>query len=71
LSISIISWMKKKDLKKQGIITMNETMKKRIRREARQEELEWSEISLEWASRDIEDDDIPDYTEADLKEKWK
>ncbi len=50
---------------------MNETMKKRIRREARLEELEWSEISLEAACRDIEDDDIPDYTEADFKEKWK
>ena len=49
----------------------NEKMKKRTRREARQEELEWSEISLEAACRDIEDDNIPDYTEADLKEKWK
>jgi len=40
-------------------------------RDSRQEELEWQEFSLVEASRGIEDDDIPDYTEADFKEKWK
>ena len=33
-------------------------------------ENEWSEFSLSNAMRGLEDDDIPEYTEADLKETW-
>jgi hypothetical protein len=36
---------------------------------SRQEDLEWYDISLAGAMRGIEDDAIPDYTEADFKEK--
>jgi hypothetical protein len=36
---------------------------------SRQEDLEWYELSLAAAVRGIEDEDIPDYTEADFKEK--
>ena len=31
---------------------------------------EWSEFSLAQAMRGLEDDDLPEYTDADLKEKW-
>jgi len=37
----------------------------------RQEDLEWYDFSLAGAVRDIGDGDIPDYTDADFKEKWK
>lgn len=49
-------------------------MTKKVKKEvddSRQEELEWQEFSLIGASRGVDDDDIPDYTEADFKEKWK
>lgn len=38
---------------------------------SRQEALEWYDLSLAAAVRGIGDEDIPDYTEADFKEKWK
>ena len=38
---------------------------------SRQEDLEWYELSLAEAARGIEDDDIPEYTDSDFKEKWQ
>lgn len=35
------------------------------------EEGQWSEFSLTQAMRGMEDEDAPDYTEADLKERWR
>jgi hypothetical protein len=32
---------------------------------------EWSEFSLAQAMRGLEEDEVPEYTEADLKEKWQ
>jgi hypothetical protein len=40
-------------------------------REAVSEEEQWSEFSLSEAMRGLEDEDLPEYTEADLKEKWR
>ncbi len=34
------------------------------------DENEWNEFSLAQAMRGLEDDDMPEYTEADLIEKW-
>ena len=34
------------------------------------EEEEWSEFSFAQAMRGLEDDDMPEYTDADLKEQW-
>jgi hypothetical protein len=31
---------------------------------------EWSRFSLEQAMQGLEDDNLPEYTEQDLKEKW-
>jgi hypothetical protein len=39
--------------------------------DSRQEDLEWYELSLAEAARGIEDDDIPEYTDSDLREKWQ
>lgn len=44
--------------------------KKNCNNDTRQEEIEWYALSLAGAVRGIEDDAIPDYTEADFKEKW-
>jgi hypothetical protein len=35
-----------------------------------QENDEWSHFSLEQAMQGLEDDNLPEYTEEDLKEKW-
>lgn len=32
---------------------------------------EWSEFSLAQAMRGFADDELPEYTDADLKEKWQ
>jgi Protein of unknown function (DUF2281) len=34
-------------------------------------EQEWSKFSLAQAMRGLEDDDMPEYTDADLKDKWQ
>lgn len=40
------------------------------RQTVRNEDLDWSQLSLATAMRDIEDDEDPVYNESDLKEKW-
>lgn len=35
------------------------------------EEKVWADFSLTQAMRGLEDDDTPEYTEADLKEQWR
>jgi hypothetical protein len=39
--------------------------------DSRQEDLEWYDLSLAEAARGIKDDDIPEYTDSDFKEKWQ
>jgi hypothetical protein len=41
------------------------------RQTAHEETAQWSEFSLNQAMRGLEDEDSPEYTEADLKEKWR
>lgn len=36
-----------------------------------QENQQWNQFSLEQAMRDLENDNLPEYTEADLIEKWQ
>ena len=42
-----------------------------MRGETETEEKVWSDFSLTQAMRGLEDDDTPEYTEADLKEQWR
>lgn len=35
------------------------------------EKKQWTEFSLNQAMKGLEDEEIPEYTEADLKEKWR
>jgi Protein of unknown function (DUF2281) len=35
------------------------------------EDSEWSAFSLTQAMRGLEDDDMPEYSDADLKDKWQ
>ncbi len=44
---------------------------KAMQGEAETEEKLWTDFSLTQAMRGLEDDDAPEYTEADLKEKWR
>lgn len=44
---------------------------KAMRREAETEEKLWADFSLTQAMRGLEDNDAPEYTEADLKEQWR
>jgi hypothetical protein len=46
-------------------------LKKTKNGDSRKEDTEWRDFSLAGALRGMEDDDFPDYTEADFKEKWK
>ncbi len=32
---------------------------------------QWTEFSLSQAMKGLEDEEIPEYTESDLKEKWR
>ena len=43
-------------------------LQKAERETVQQDELAWSNLSLELAMRDMEDEDTPNYTTADLKE---
>jgi len=36
-----------------------------------QENDEWNQFSLEQAMKGLEDDNLPEYTEADLIERWQ
>ena len=36
-----------------------------------QENDEWNQFSLEQAMKGVEDDNLPEYTEADLVERWQ
>lgn len=38
---------------------------------AADEREQWAEFSLSQAMKGLEDEEIPEYTEADLKEKWR
>lgn len=40
-------------------------------REAVSEEAEWKKFSLAQAMNGLENEDSPEYSEADLKEKWQ
>ncbi len=42
-----------------------------ISHENHRENQEWNQFSLEQAMRDLENDKLPEYTEADLIEKWQ
>jgi hypothetical protein len=35
------------------------------------EEKDWQKFSLSQVLKDMADEDLPEYTEADLKEKWR
>jgi len=38
---------------------------------SRTEDDEWSYFAFSQAMRGLEDDDMPEYTDADLKERWQ
>lgn len=46
-------------------------MTKPVPQNSRQEDLEWSRLSLAAAMRGMENEDEPAYDESDLKEAWK
>jgi hypothetical protein len=49
---------------------LNSLIKNQIDDDARQEDKEWSQFSLEQAMNGLEDDFSSEYTEQDLKIKW-
>jgi hypothetical protein len=50
---------------------LNSLIESQIDYDAQQENREWSQFSLEQAMTGVEDDLFPEYTEQDLKIKWK
>jgi hypothetical protein len=48
-----------------------EFLSQKAERETVNEKQQWSEFSLAQAMRGLEGEDLPEYTEADLKEKWR
>lgn len=60
-------------LYQQGVLHFIEFLSQKAMREgdAETEEKLWTDFSLTQAMRGLEDDDTPEYTEADLKEKWR
>lgn len=38
---------------------------------SRQEDVLWSKLSLQWALRDLEDEEGPEYGRGDMKEAWE
>jgi hypothetical protein len=52
------------------LIFLNSLIENQTEIDARQENAEWSQFSLEQAMQGLEDDLLPEYTEQDLKKKW-
>jgi hypothetical protein len=52
------------------LIFLNSLIESQAEVDARQENAEWSQFSLEQAMQGLEDDLLPEYTEQDLKKKW-
>ena len=50
----------------QEVLDFVEFLRKRQAKDAN----EWNDFSLSQAMQGLEDDDMPEYGEADLKEKW-
>ena len=60
------------DLYQQEVLHFIEFLsQKAMRGEAETEEKGWTDFSLTQAMRGLEDDETPEYTEADLKAKWR
>lgn len=60
------------DLYQQEVLHFVEFLsQKAMRGETKTEEKMWTDFSLTQAMRGLEDDDTPEYTEADLKVKWR
>ncbi|MFQ5604627.1 MAG: DUF2281 domain-containing protein [bacterium] len=54
------------------VLNFVEFLLSKKRQQARQEDLEWFDLSLASALRDLEEDaNGPTYTESDLIEKWQ
>jgi hypothetical protein len=60
-------------LYQQEVLHFIEFLSQKAMREgdAETQEKLWADFSLTQAMRGLEDDDTPEYTEADLKEKWR
>ena len=43
---------------------------KTLRQNTRKEDLEWYNLSLNTAMRNLDDDEFPTYCETDFREKW-
>ena len=71
--------MRLKQLIKQKIDNLSEDEQKKVlnfvdflqEKSHEIETKEWNQFSLEQAMRDLEDNNLPEYTEADLVEKWQ
>lgn len=60
-----------KPFQKEALDFIEFLTKKAKRENSRQEDLEWFNLSVTSAMRDLDDENDPIYGESDLKEKWK
>ena len=59
-------------LYQQEVLHFIEFLSQKAKRgEAETQDKLWADFSLTQAMRGLEDDDTPEYREADLKEKWR
>jgi hypothetical protein len=52
------------------LIFLNSLIESQYEYNRQQNNDEWSKFSVEQAMEGLEDDNLPEYTERDLKEKW-
>ncbi|MFQ5637477.1 MAG: DUF2281 domain-containing protein [bacterium] len=60
-----------KPFQKEALHFIEFLTKKAQRENSRQDDLEWFNLSVTSAMRDLGDEDSPSYDESDLKEKWQ
>ncbi len=58
------------DKQAEVLIFLNSMIENQIEDNTQKNNDEWSRFSLEQAMQGLENDNLPEYTERDLKEKW-
>lgn len=59
------------DKQQEVLVFVEFLLQKSIQEDAKKEDQEWNHFSLDQAMKGLENDNLPEYTEADLKEKWQ
>ena len=58
------------DKQQEVLVFIEFLLQKSVQEGTEKENQDWSRFSLDQAMKGLENDDLPEYTPADLKEKW-